>query len=279
MHEFKNNEHKIKAMHYKTIPFLFLFLCLSVLPKNSFAADYFLQANSVFTTPIVNSVDRFFFNVTPDRSYCIESLTTTGTSLAFINALSTVDMNFDIVNSNRGEASAPVYPFFVPNLTPLARRCFITVGNFQNISSYRLQAALGFTGDNLGIGVLIQLNETTLVGGYNTSVTNYNFLELTNTLVKASHDTGVIAGKYTIKNSITNQVVTTQSFTVNPQDRIDISIHDLVGAGSFGTITLLHNGPAGSLKGIVSQYRIISSNPFRIKPVLQEPLLRTNGLP
>lgn len=268
--------------HFKAITgalYFFLALYFSIVPENSFAANYFLQTNSVFTTPAINSADQFFFNISPDRSYCIETLTTTGTSWAFVNALSPVDANFNIVTTNRGEASSPVYPIFVPSLTPLARRCFISTGNFQNISSYRLQASLGFTGANLGIGVLIQLNDTTLLGGYNTNVTDFNFLELTNTLISTSHDTGITSGKFTLRSSITNQIVATRNFTVNPQDRIDISIHDIVGKGSFGAVTLVHNGPPGSLKGIVSQYRILSTNPLDFEPVVQQPLLRANGLP
>lgn len=265
--------------HLKFALYLFFALYCAALPEGSFAANYFLPNNSVFTTPAVNSADQFFYNISPDRSYCIETLTTTGNSWAFINALSTVDMNFDITTTNRGEAASPIYPVFVPNLTPLARRCFISTGNYQNISSFRLQASLGFTGQNFGTGLLIQLNETTLVGGYNTSVTNYNFLELTNILVNNSHDNGIITGKFTVRNSITDQIITTRNFTVNPQDRIDISIHDIVGGKSFGSITLVHNGPVGSLKANVSQYRIIGNNPQNFEPVVQQPLLRVNGLP
>lgn len=269
-----------KAIMHNRILFCFLLIFCSLLrPENSIAANYFLQSNTVFTTPAVTTADAFYFNISPDRSYCVEALTTTGTSWAVLNVVDTVDENLIITNSNRGEASSPVYPVFVPNLTPRARRCIISSGNYLNISSYRLQVSLAFTGQNLGIGVLIQLNETTLIGGYNTSVSDYNFLELTNILVANTHDNGVITGKFIVRNSTTDQIVTTKTFTVNPQDRIDINIHEIVGPKSFGSITLLHNGPAGGLKGNVAQYRIVGGNPQDFEPVMQQPLLRVNGLP
>ncbi len=126
---------------------------------------------------------------------------------------------------------------------------------------------------------MIRLLESTLSGGFNTSVTNFNFLELTNNLISDSHDNGIISGKVIVKNVITDQTIFTQNFTINPSDRIDINIHDQVGPGVFGTVTVLHNGPAGSLKGVVSQYRLVSTTPFDFEPVLQQPLLRASGLP
>ena len=69
------------------------------------------------------------------------------------------------------------------------------------------------------------------------------------------------------------------NFSVTAGDRIDISLHDAVGAGVFGIVTVAHNGPAGSLKAFVSQYRLVSLVPFDFEPVLQQPLLRNSGLP
>ncbi len=243
------------------------------------AVDFFLKSDQPFTSGAISTSERFFFNILPDRSYCIEMQTTTGPSWAFVNSVDPVDPDLTIVVSDRGHATPQIYPLFAPNLTPKSRRCFLSSGTLANISDFRLQTTLGFTGQNLGVGVLIRLFESTLTGGFNTSVTNFNFLELTNNLISHTRDSGVITGKITMKNVITDQIIRIQNFTVNASDRIDVSIHDAAGPGVFGTITVVHNGPAGGLKGVVSQYRIVRTSPLDFEPVLQQPLLRPNGLP
>lgn len=261
------------------LPWLAMSLFLFVCAPASEATDYYLRSDLPFVTPAITSADRFYFNIVPGRSYCLESLSTTGPSWALINTMDAVDPQMTIDFIRRGDASPPVYPLFAANLSKDGRRCFITSGNSLNITNPQLQSSLYFTGVNLGVGVVIRLLESTLSGGFNTSVTNFNFLELTNNLIADTHDNGVISGKVIVKNVITDQTIFTQNFTINPSDRIDINIHDQVGPGVFGTVTVLHNGPAGSLKGVVSQYRLVSVTPFDFEPVLQQPLLRASGLP
>ena len=120
--------------------------------------------------------------------------------------------------------------------------------------------------------VLVRCYETTLTGGFNTSVTDFNFLEMTNTLGEFKTDDGVITGTITLWNSITNQEILEKSFSLAPGERKDENIHEAVGPGAFGTVQICHNAPQGALKGVVSQYNITNLSPLDFEPVLQQPL-------
>lgn len=110
---------------------------------------------------------------------------------------------------------------------------------------YRIEVASAATG---GETVLIRCFATTLFGGFNTNVNDFNFLELTNTsnaeivaLVTAIEFDGTVA----LDNT---------SFTVPAGQRVDVSLHDFAGMNRFGVVRVTHNGPLGSLVAAVSQY-------------------------
>ena len=90
--------------------------------------------------------------------------------------------------------------------------------------------------------------ETTLYGGYNTNVNDFNFLELTNTT------NATITGTVTAVNFDGTTVIDNQAFSVDASRRIDIDLHTAAGADKFGLVRVTHDGPAGALQGYVSQY-------------------------
>lgn len=136
------------------------------------------------------------------------------------------------------------------------------------------------------ISAEVVLEETTLYGSYNTSVSDFNFLELT----------GVNKGDVEVgaPSSLSGVVLLTGydgtereiPFTLSSSSdnekihRLDISIHDaLNGKRDFGTIKVRHNGAPGQLRARLSQYDITSAadQPLNFSLVGQEQLKRGLG--
>ena len=113
----------------------------------------------------------------------------------------------------------------------------------------------------------LSCRETTLFGGFNTSVNDFNFLEITNTSQDSipvsafffdSLDGGALAGSYA-------------DITPPANTRVDLNVHELVGPGVFGKVIVIHGGPPGSIRADMSQYRLVSSNPFKFELVTTTP--------
>lgn len=100
-----------------------------------------------------------------------------------------------------------------------------------------------------GENVRAQCLETTLYGGYNTNVNDFNFLELNNTTNSG------IKGKITATNADGTVVINKKSFSVPAGRRVDVDLHSAVGNNKFGMLVITHNGTFGALQGYVSQYR------------------------
>ena len=96
--------------------------------------------------------------------------------------------------------------------------------------------------------------ETTLYGGYNTNVNDFNFLEITNTT------NATIIGAITATNSDGTVVINKQAFGVLPNRRVDVDLHTPAGRNKFGLIQVTHSGPYGALQAYVSQYDGTISN-------------------
>ena len=118
--------------------------------------------------------------------------------------------------------------------------------------------------------------ETTLVGGFNTVVTDFNFLELSATS-RGGEETSTIRGYIILKTTIGGQSIKlpfTLDFNGKSRIRVDISLHDAINnARDFGQVIVIHNAAPGVLKARVSQYRIVTLNPLDFEPVLQEVLV------
>lgn len=96
--------------------------------------------------------------------------------------------------------------------------------------------------------------ETTLYGGYNTSISEFNFLEVLNTT------NTTITAAITATNADGTVVINQRIFSVAPNRRADIDLHTAAGPGKFGLLQLVHNGPYGALQAYVSQYEGPLSN-------------------
>ena len=116
------------------------------------------------------------------------------------------------------------------------------------------QSTALFTGTPVTAKARIDCDETTLYGGYNTNVNDFNFLEIlniTNTTLNAA---------ITATNSDGTVVIAQQVVTVQPNRRADIDLHTPAGANKFGLLEVIHNGPKGGLQASVSQYDGTVSN-------------------
>lgn len=110
---------------------------------------------------------------------------------------------------------------------------------------FRLTVASAKSGGEL---IRVRCWDTTLYGGFNTNVNDFNFLELTN--VSNAQITGRI---YAITSDGTT-AINGASFTVEANRRLDIDVHTPAGADKYGLVIVAHNGPNDALKGVVSQY-------------------------
>ena len=106
--------------------------------------------------------------------------------------------------------------------------------------------------------------ETSLYGGFNTNVNEYNFLELANTTNAAIHiKIRALASDGTV-------LIDNQAATIGANVRRDFDLHSLVGSSKYGTVVIMHDGPLGALKGSVSQYKIQPDASF--VPIISTPL-------
>ncbi len=96
--------------------------------------------------------------------------------------------------------------------------------------------------------VRVRCFATTLFGGYNTNVNDFNFLELTNI------GNATLNGTITATNFDGTVVINAQAFSVAAQRRVDIDLHTPAGTDKFGVVRVTHDGPLGTLQGNVSQY-------------------------
>ena len=169
-----------------------------------------------------------------------------------------------MVSVGRG-TSEPAIGVYNGNQYPsLTRICFMA----PTRSYYSFPIELG----TLPADYTISCTETTLFGGFNTSVTDFNFLELTNTL-DGPAETETIKARIFARDSVSQQTIIHNSVVqIPPGDRRDVDIHSVAGAGAFGPLFVTHDGPPGSLKATVSQYNITSTNPLVFVPVARQEL-------
>lgn len=173
------------------------------------------------------------------------------------------------------------FPTTLETMPGTGGQCFIvpfSSGQFGQ-GSAGVRFRLSTTGVTSFAGSLkLRCTETTLTVGYNTSVTDFNFLEVTNlrpstkTVFQAGGLNNVAARIYAT-NSTGGSPFSTLSVVFPEEKRTDIDIHSLTGAGQFGTIRIPHYGSPGDLSCALSQYTITSTNPLDFQPVVREPCI------
>ena len=108
--------------------------------------------------------------------------------------------------------------------------------------------------------------ETTLYGGFNTNVADFNFLELRNT-TESNITVSITAINYT-----GTVVIDGSTTTIPANNRFDVNIHAAAGAGVYGLIIVTHNGPKGAIQGEIAEYVLTSVTPLDFSKVGSTPL-------
>lgn len=253
---------------------LFVISLLYFISPNNIYAEEFNLISGIENIEIENlqNGDRVNFLSPSYRSHCCTIRNKTSPqSVVFENAFSFG--NLQIIQANRGND----YPFIalIGNVSGANRKCFYYESEIENTGIARILLPIEISG-NINTPTNLQCEETTLSGGFNTSVSEFNFLEIKNNLSQSFYSSGVIRGKIIINDSITNTKLSEQEFQLQPQTRRDIDIHSISGPGKFGTINIYHDGPPDSLSAITTQYKIKNQNPLEFEPVAQQKF-RTPG--
>ncbi len=215
---------------------------------------------------INNDGDMIQFTVDAGSCYCCELVSLTPIASSLINPVN--------IRPFAG-APVPVTGRFAGGDSPIlrfgnSRVCFAVPPTIvSGLAQITISSAGPFPNS-----ALAYCDETTLYAGFNTSVTDFNFLELTNLLDMETFPGGRdLTALVTVVNTVPNPDVTAingQSFDVPAGSRVDVDIHSRTGPGAFGPVKICHNGSPGSLKAVVSQYNITSTAPFDFAPVAQD---------
>lgn len=251
---------------------IFNYLLLNILiAQTAFATEtqVFLQTDGQerINTTAMDSGDGIAFYAVAGRSYCCSVYKAHVTNFVDPSFPRFSDLKQIVVNSStiipftaRGTADPGI---FLANNHPApenARGCFTATISNRHIFAVTLSG-------NDVTNIASSCTETTLFGGFNTSVTDFNFLEIRNVSNVS------VTGKISAFDSVSNQqVINDREFTVEAGRRLDVDIHSLTGPSKFGPVTLSHDGPPGSLQAQVSQYNLTSSSPLEIIPVAVEVL-------
>jgi len=203
----------------------------------------------------VSSPFTFLFGQTANQSYCCTVLA--DDTEPFINSFTRTPVGHEagsISFTPRGNVEPFIVGHSVSRVVSNARACFIMEAPGVWTATVHFG---GENGTDTAGNVTVHCDETSLYGGYNTSAGEINYLEITN-ITSATLAVHVIA-----TNEFTNgSTVINQSFMLGANRRFDLAIHDLVPAGAFGAVRVLHDGPVGAVSAAVSQYKITSTNPF-----------------
>ena len=237
-------------------------------PQPSFGADSLLSVGNNTATSgtslTVNTGDNFLVDLEAGKSYSCEAIPLSTTSL----------FDFDTtVTGTTGGTPPSIISRETGALSPAVtgesgdsadnRLSFLVATSDR----YQLNVAAAAGGGEV---VRVRCLDTTLYGGYNTNVNDFNFLELSN----ISNST--ITGTTTATNFDGSVVINAQPFSVAAGRRVDVDIHTLAGADKFGILKVTHDGPSGAIQGNVSQYAGTVSNfslsvSTPLRPVEQNP--------
>lgn len=238
--------------------------CLLFLPSLSFAGDYNIPVNETVNLGSVNGGQTVGFPVRLDNSYCCQIWSVNPGNDFPLWILKTEVLGGYATASTPHGYSSPA----VSTIRRDARMCF-HVGTIttppQGDAPSMGRFTIGSNFDNSGSGdAYVRCDETTLFGGFNTIATDFNFVEITNTL-KGDWQRNSMFVVLIAKGKISGKEIQ-RPFYIRPDERIDLDLHSLFGK-DFGTVSVFHNGPKGSLRVTTTQYKIRSQNPLDFEPV------------
>lgn len=217
--------------------------------------QYVAQNGGVLT---VNANDLFLIDLEANHSYSCEAVPSDVAS-DFDFSLSVVGTTGTSPETVTGRATGDMRPMITGEADDSGDNRLSLLPTTANRFQLTVEGAkLG------GEIVRVRCVDTTLYGGYNTNVNDFNFLEISNV------STDAVTGSITATNFDGTVVISAQAFTVQPGRRVDVDIHSAAGADKFGVVTVTHNGPPGALQANVSQYagavtdfELRSSNPLQ----------------
>jgi hypothetical protein len=214
--------------------------------------------------------DRLLVSLNENRSYCCQVDTENSGVLEsthpyfaseMVTAISgSGTLPLPITGTYKGLDSPPVTEGYQQTSAGQSRVCFITpdIGPLW-VAVFALPIAAP---QGVSTNVRASCEETTLFGGYNTNVSEFNFLEVTNT---GTFATDIVAIIRDMAGAELDRLVWIHPAGV----RIDIDIHSRVGAGNYGSIIIDSAGPRGSIKAVLSEYKITSRNPLAFEPTVK----------
>ena len=211
------------------------------------AIDRFISVGQG-NTILLAAADTFSIDLTANHSYACDGIPE---SMA-----SNLDWSTDVQGTTGGTPEAITARLaggINPQITGDAGDSTDNRITFTPTTSDRFQLTVASAAGG-GESVRIRCFDTTLYGGFNTNVNDFNFLELTNI------SSAQIGGKIYAVNFDGTVAINGAAFTVEPNRRLDIDLHTPAGADKYGLVYVSHNGPFGSLKGTVSQYTGTVSN-------------------
>ncbi len=220
------------------------------------------------TLTITNNGDKIQVRVEAGSCYCCDIISLNSVFTGFLNP---VDI-LPFLSPPPVQVTARLAGVDSPTIgADFQRLCFAVPPTIP----FALAQLTIFSAGPFPYNAIAYCDETTLYSGFNTSVTDFNFLELTNLLDTESTGTlsrdltAIVTAVNTVPNPDVT-VINSESFTVPEGSRVDVDIHSRSGPGAFGPVKICHNGAPGSLKAVVSQYNITSTVPFDFAPVAQD---------
>lgn len=219
--------------------------CCCTLATNAYAAEFILSvgSRSADTSGVItaSATDTIKINFEAGRSYACTAVPRSTTS-EFDFSTNIIDPSATRAARKCGHISPVVTtPSGTDSSFDDNRLCF--TAQESGIHTLTVETAAGG-----GEVVRIECLETTLFGGYNTNVNDFNFLELENT-------TGAtITATVTAKTNSGTVVIDAQEVVIDAGERADVDIHQAAGLDVFGPITVTHDGPMGALQGRTSLY-------------------------
>jgi hypothetical protein len=250
---------------FSEIVFSFLVVIFTV--ESASAADYNLKEGKPLTgISITGGTDTFNVWASNDKSYCCE---------VWSNLSDSSGTRFDtITSSDAAGFTSAERGYATPIMTRSAtsgeksRQCYTQTSatDGRALISFTMKVSSG-SGTGTVTDGNIRCLETTLYGGFNTIVTDYNFIEVTSTMtsnVKDDGEVNVVVKGYGTSGS----QVFSSSFALGAGKRNDVNVH-LSAPSDFGPVVITHDGPPGAIRAVNAQYRITTGTDF--EPALVVP--------
>jgi hypothetical protein len=229
--------------------------------SNAVAANFEIPANATKTYANLADNDRIRTQVENERSYCWQIVSENDEASSLVEFESGSVSSGELVDFIFRGSSAP---YLGTNQNALERRvCGRFLEEVGDGENGRAIASIIIEGN--GVNSTVTVSETTLFGGFNTSVTNFNFVEVSNTLATTDSFNDVVV-RLTADGVIAGSRLVDTTFTLTPGQRVDVNIHDSA-PSDFGPVVISHNGPPGSIKATTAQYRIVTASPLDFEPV------------